>query len=350
MMMGWDFARSDAGFVFFFFFLFGRWITAHDSYHSRRRSMVLLRLISPTPGDRSNFHSSFWRTITKVLCWSWGIAIAVREVTLALWKKKERKFSKITSGRSRSSQKKMPGDGADVSKRPPRHRRNQNPQSLNVWRQIFQKRGKQKTLRKGHISGKKRVNLELRTKIVPREPRPKLSRVAESLPRPQLVIHPWRIYPSYGHWDDHFDDGYIRHVALNGLSFSFCRATAKLSDEGGCQFKEETPGAIGGFWASERNLERVNKALAHSHTDAAYCSIKTNERQSGSNASPMWSRGVSVGKNPSKCRNTLTLRSLVKKPVLHQTERFWSVPSSTFNLAERWSLNSWSRWYCRLFQ
>ena len=32
-----------------FFFLFGRWITAHDSYQSRRRSMVLLRSISPTP-------------------------------------------------------------------------------------------------------------------------------------------------------------------------------------------------------------------------------------------------------------------------------------------------------------
>ena len=115
----------------------------------------------------------------------------------------------------------MPGDGAEFSKRPPGHRRNQKPQSLKVWRQIFQKRGKQKTLRKGHISGKKRDNFELRTKIVPREPRPKLSRVAECLPRPQLVNHPWRIYPSYGHWDDHFDDGYIRHMALNGLSASF---------------------------------------------------------------------------------------------------------------------------------
>ena len=31
-----------------FFFLFGRWTTAHDSYQSRRRSMVLLRSISPT--------------------------------------------------------------------------------------------------------------------------------------------------------------------------------------------------------------------------------------------------------------------------------------------------------------
>ena len=117
------------------------------------------------------------------------ITIAVRQVTPALLWKKEMKFSKNTRGRRRSSQK-MPGDGAEFSKRPPRHRRNQKPQNLNVWRQIFQKRGKQNTLRNGHISGKKRDNFELQTKIVPREPRPKHSRVAESLPRPQLVIHP----------------------------------------------------------------------------------------------------------------------------------------------------------------
>ena len=65
---------------------------------------------------------------------------------------------------------------------------------------------------------RKEIIFELRTKIVPREPRPKLSPAAKSLPRPQLAIHPWRIYPSYGHWDDHFDDGHIRHMALNGLN------------------------------------------------------------------------------------------------------------------------------------
>ena len=32
-----------------------------------------------------------------------------------------------------------------------------------------------------------------------------------------FVIHPWRIYPSCGHRDDHFDDGYILYMALNGL-------------------------------------------------------------------------------------------------------------------------------------
>ena len=114
--------------------------------------------------------------------------------------------------------KKMPGDWAEFSKRAPRHRQNQKPKRSNVWRQILQKRGKQKTFRNEHNSGKKKDIFELRIKIVPRGPRPKHSGVAESLPRPQLVIHPWRIYPSYGHWDDHFDDGYIRHMALNGLT------------------------------------------------------------------------------------------------------------------------------------
>ena len=91
--------------------------------------------------------------------------------------------------RGRSSQK-MPGDGAEFSIRPPSHRQNQKPQNLNVWRPIIKSAKNIKTLRNGHNSGRKRDNFELRTKIVPREPRPKHSRVAESLPRPQLVIHP----------------------------------------------------------------------------------------------------------------------------------------------------------------
>ena len=47
-------------------------------------------------------------------------------------------------GVRKKKKKKMPGDAAEFSKRPPRHRRNQKPQSLKVWRQIFQMRGKQK--------------------------------------------------------------------------------------------------------------------------------------------------------------------------------------------------------------
>ena len=37
------------------FFLFRRWITEHDSYQSRRRPMVLLRSISPTPEVKFSF-------------------------------------------------------------------------------------------------------------------------------------------------------------------------------------------------------------------------------------------------------------------------------------------------------
>ena len=42
--------------------------------------------------------------------------------------------------------KKMPSDGAQFSKRASRHRRNQKPHGLNVWRQVLQKRGEQKKL------------------------------------------------------------------------------------------------------------------------------------------------------------------------------------------------------------
>ena len=76
------------------------------------------------------------------------------------------------------------GDGAKLSKRATRHRPNQKPQSFNFWRQILQRRGETKKFRNKHNSGKK-DNFELRKNIVPREPRPKHSRVAESLPPPQ---------------------------------------------------------------------------------------------------------------------------------------------------------------------
>ena len=54
----------------------------------------------------------------------------------------------------------------------------------------YKSAGNRKTLRNEHNSGKKRDIFELRAKIVPREPRPKHSGVAESLLRRQLVIHP----------------------------------------------------------------------------------------------------------------------------------------------------------------
>ena len=66
--------------------------------------MVLLRSISPTPEVDQVFILVFDVPSPKCYLLSLGIAIAVRKVTPAFWKK-ERKFSKITRGRNQSSQK-----------------------------------------------------------------------------------------------------------------------------------------------------------------------------------------------------------------------------------------------------
>ena len=125
-----------------FFFSSGPWIIAHDLYQSRRRSMVLLRSISPTPRSRV-FILVFNVPSPKCFAQTWDRHSCQASKTGSALEKKERKFSTNTCGRSKSSQK-MPGDGAEFSKRVPKHRRNKKPQSLNIWRQIFQKRGKQK--------------------------------------------------------------------------------------------------------------------------------------------------------------------------------------------------------------
>ena len=125
-----------------FFFLFGRLITAHDSYQSRRRSMVLLRSISPTPEVDQVFILVFDVPSPKCFAQPGDRHSCQGSNTGSLENKKEnfQKLLVVVVG----VRKKMPGDGAEFSKRPPRHRRNQKPQSLKVWRQIFQKRGKQK--------------------------------------------------------------------------------------------------------------------------------------------------------------------------------------------------------------
>ena len=200
-----------------FFYSSGQWIIAHDSYQSRRRSMVLLRSISPTPGSRV-FILVFDVPSPKWFAQSWDRHSCQASKTGSALEKRKEKFQEIlvvvvrvrknARWRERSFQKE--------------HQNIVQTKSHRAWTfgaKSLKSAGNRKTLRNGHNSGKKRDNFELRTKIVPRWPRPKHSRVAESLPRPQLVIHPWRIYPSYGHWDDHFDDGYIRHVALNGLKW-----------------------------------------------------------------------------------------------------------------------------------
>ena len=52
----------------------------------------------------------------------------------------------------------MPGEGVEFSKRPQRHCRNQKPQSLNVWHQIFQKRRKQKLFEMDITLERKEIN------------------------------------------------------------------------------------------------------------------------------------------------------------------------------------------------
>ena len=125
-------------------FSFGPWIPASDSYRLRQRSTILRRIqcsISPTPGSQVfilvfdvQLRKYFTQPGDRHSCQASDTGSAL---------KKERKFSKNTLRRIQSSQK-MPGDEAEFSKKAPRHRRNQQPQSSSVWRQILQKRGIQK--------------------------------------------------------------------------------------------------------------------------------------------------------------------------------------------------------------
>ena len=182
---------------FVFFFSFGPWIAAHDSCQSRRQSMVLLRSIAPTHGSQVFIlvfdvpsPKCFAQLGDRHSCQVSNIGSVV-----------EKRKGKNTCGRSPSSRssQKMFGDGEEFSKRPPRHRRNQKPQRLKVWRQILQKRGKQKkTLRNGHNSGKKRDNFELRTKS-------SLESLAQNILEWPSPSHARNL--SFPH------DGYIRHTA-----------------------------------------------------------------------------------------------------------------------------------------
>ena len=132
---------------------------------------------------------------------------------------RQKNFQKNTCGRSpcsRSSQKNARWRSGVFKKTSKTSSKPEAPELESFAPNLSKARETKQIFRNGHNSGKKRDNFELGTKIVPWEPRPEHSRVAESLPRPQLVIHPWRIYPSYGHWDDHFDDGYVQFPTFTG--------------------------------------------------------------------------------------------------------------------------------------
>ena len=93
----------------------------------------------------------------------------------------------------------MPGDGAEFSKGAPNHRRNQKPQSVNIWRQIFQKRGKQKKLFETDIT------LERKEIISSFERKSSLDSLAQNIPEWPSPSHARNL--SFTH------DGYIRHTA-----------------------------------------------------------------------------------------------------------------------------------------
>ena len=70
MMKGWAFAQSHADFLVFFFLF---WTVVHRT----RLVPIATTINGPSALDlandrKSSFHSSFRRTITKVLCSAWG--------------------------------------------------------------------------------------------------------------------------------------------------------------------------------------------------------------------------------------------------------------------------------------
>ena len=110
-------------------------------------------------------------------------------------------------------QKKVPGDRAEFSKRPPGHRRSQKPQSLNIWHQIFRKRGKQKKLFQTDITPERKEIIWASNKNRPSRASLKTFRTGWVPPTPATYHSPmtdvsvirqlrwsfwWRIYPSYG--------------------------------------------------------------------------------------------------------------------------------------------------------
>ena len=142
-----------------------------------------------------------------------GIIIAVTQLTPALHLKRKGNFQKNTRKRSRTWQKDARWPSG-VSKEAPRHRRNQKRQCSNVWRQILQKRGKQKQLFEMNIT------LERKEILFSLERKSALESLAQNIPEWPSPLHArnfsithmtdtsvllplrwsfwWRIYPSYG--------------------------------------------------------------------------------------------------------------------------------------------------------
>ena len=158
--------------------------------------MVLLRSISPTPGSQV-FILVF--DVPSPKCFTQpGDRHSCQASNAG---KKKGNFQKILVVVVGVRKKKMPGDGAEFSKRPPSHRGNQKPQGVNVWRHIFQKRGNQKKKK----LFKTDKTLEREEIISSFERKSSLESLAQNIPDWPSPSHARNL--SFTH------DGYIRHTA-----------------------------------------------------------------------------------------------------------------------------------------
>ena len=128
-----------------------------------------------------------------------GIAIAVRQVKPALlWKKKERKFSRITGGRSNSSQKNARWRSWVFKKSPKTSLKPKAPELEHLAPNLSKARETKKALRNRHNSGGKEI-------ISSFERNSSIDSLAQNIPE-------WPS-PSHAHNLSFTHDGYIRHTA-----------------------------------------------------------------------------------------------------------------------------------------
>ena len=149
-MKGSEFVQSHAD----FFVLFRPWMTASDSYQSRRQSMVVLGSISPKRGVKFPCSFSTYQHQNALL--SLGITIALRQVTQALLCQKNKdnlqKQLEVLVG----VRKKMPGDRAEFQKELQGMAETKSPVLDPLAPNLTKARETKRNLRNEHNSRKKR--------------------------------------------------------------------------------------------------------------------------------------------------------------------------------------------------
>ena len=166
------------------FFFFGPWITASDSYRSRLGSVILLHPILPTTGSQIFIHVSTYHHQSAFL--SPEITIAVRQVSGSALEK-ERKFSNKYSWSQSEFAKKNPDDEAEFQKGVEGIVKTKSPRARTFRAKSSKSTGETKVFEMN-------ITLERQSsdnhENILSEPRTKHSEATESLPHPQLLIHP----------------------------------------------------------------------------------------------------------------------------------------------------------------